>query len=225
MARIARVVAPGYPHHITQRGNRRQRTFFGAADYRAYLALMAEWCASQKVQVLAYCLMPNHVHLVAVPRTARGLARAIGEAHRRYTRRINFRKAWRGYLWQGRFESCVMDREHCLAAARYIERNPVRAGLVKRAWKWPWSSAAAHVAGRGDALVKAGGPLAAEVSNWRRFLATEDDEEDAYALRSHLRTGRPLGDEVFVAGLEKALGLTLRRRKPGPPVGRKRKRR
>jgi len=148
MARIARVVAPGYPHHVTQRGNRRQRTFFGAADYRAYLALMAEWCASQKVRILAYCLMPNHVHLVAVPREARGLARAIGGAHRRYTRRINFRKRWRGYLWQGRFGSCVMDRKHCLAAARYIERNPVRAGLVTRAWKWPWSSAAANPAPR-----------------------------------------------------------------------------
>jgi len=225
MARIARVVAPGYPHHITQRGNRRQRTFFGAADYRAYLALMAEWCASQSVRILAYCLMPNHVHLVAVPHTSDGLARAIGEAHRRYTRRINFRKAWRGYLWQGRFGSCVMDREHCLAAARYIERNPVRAGLVKRAWKWPWSSAAAHVAGRGDALVKAGGPLMAEISNWRRFLMAEDDAEEAYALRSHVQTGRPLGDEVFVARLEKTLGLTLRRRKPGPPAGQKRKRR
>jgi len=225
MTRIARVVAPGYPHHITQRGNRRQRTFFGAADYRAYLALMAAWCAKQKVKVLAYCLMPNHVHLVAVPREAQGLARAIGEAHRRYTRRINFRKEWRGYLWQGRFGSCVMDREHCLAAARYIERNPVRAGLVKRAWEWPWSSAAAHVSGRGDALVAAGGPLAAEVSNWRRFLMSEDDAEEAYALRSHLRTGRPLGDEAFVARLEKALGLMLRRRKPGPPAGQKRKRR
>jgi putative transposase len=96
--------------------------------------------------------MPNHVHLVAVPRTPEGLARAIGEAHRRYTRRINFRKEWRGYLWQGRFASCVMDREHGVAAARYIERNPVRAGLVKRAWEWPWSSAAAHVAGRGEAM-------------------------------------------------------------------------
>ena len=225
MARLARVVAPGYPHHITQRGNRRQRTFFGAADYRAYLALMAEWCAGQQVEILAYCLMPNHVHLVAVPRTPEGLARAIGEAHRRYTRRINFRKAWRGYLWQGRFASCVMDREHGVGAARYIERNPVRAGLVKRAWEWPWSSAAAHVAGRGDALVRAGGPLVAEVSNWRRFLASQDDADEAFALRGHLRTGRPLGDEAFVAGLEKALGRTLRRLKPGPPAGRKPKRR
>ena len=223
MARIARVVAPGYPHHVTQRGNRRQRTFFGAADYRAYLALMAEWCKRLQVNILAYCLMPNHVHLVAVPKTEDGLARAIGEAHRRYTRRINFRQGWRGYLWQGRFGSCVMDRAHAVAAARYIERNPVRAGLVKRAWEWPWSSAAAHVAGRGDTLVPPGGPLVAEVSNWRRFLEPEDDPEEARVLRSHLRTGRPLGGEEFVEGLEKALGRTLRRLKPGPPAGRKRK--
>jgi putative transposase len=208
---------------VTQRGNRRQWTFFGAGDFGAYLALMAEWCAKQQVEILAYCLMPNHVHLVAVPRRPGGLARAIGEAHRRYTRRINFRKGWRGYLWQGRFASCVMDREHCVAAARYIERNPVRAGLARRAWEWPWSSAAAHVKGKGDVLVKPGGPLVAEVSDWRRFLASEDNAEEARDLRMHLRTGRPLGDEAFVTGLEKALGRSLRRRKPGPPAGRKRK--
>ena len=225
MARIARVVVPGYPHHVTQRGNRRQRTFFGAADYRAYLALMAEWCSMHQVDILAYCLMPNHVHLAAVPRTAEGLARAIGEAHRRYTRRINFRKDWRGYLWQGRFASCVMDGPHALAAARYIERNPVRAGLAKRAWDWPWSSAGAHVSGRGDVLIAAGGPLGAEVRDWQRLLSQEEDGEALAAFRSHLRTGRPLGDEVFVAGLETMLGRTLHRRKPGPAAGHKRGRR
>jgi len=105
MARIARGVAPGLPHHITQRGNRRQATFFSADDYRAYIALLGEWCRYWHVEVWAYCLMPNHVHLIAVPPTDDGLRRAIGEAHRRYTRRVNFREDWRGHLWQGRFAS------------------------------------------------------------------------------------------------------------------------
>jgi REP element-mobilizing transposase RayT len=110
MARLARTVVAGYPHHITQRGNRRMPTFFSDDDYEAYLALLAEHCAARGVRVLAWCLMPNHVHLVAVPKTEDGLARALGEAHRRYTRRINFREGWRGHLWQERFFSCVLDR-------------------------------------------------------------------------------------------------------------------
>ena len=102
MARIARVIAPRIPHHITQRGNRRQKTFFLDDDYRMYLNLMADWCKRHKVEVWAYCLMPNHVHLLAVPESEDGLRRAIGEAHRRYTRHVNFREGWKGHLWQGR---------------------------------------------------------------------------------------------------------------------------
>jgi len=124
MARIARVVAPGLPHHVTQRGNRRQQTFFCDDDYRAYLELMAQWCSRCAVEIWAYCLMPNHVHLIAVPESKDGLRSAIGEAHRRYTRRINFREGWRGHLWQGRFASYTMEERYLLAAARYIEMNP-----------------------------------------------------------------------------------------------------
>ena len=133
MARLARLVIPGLPHHVTQRGNRRQQTFFNDGDYVAYLELMAEWCREEGVEIWSYCLMPNHVHLIAVPKTEDGLRRAIGEAHRRYTRRINFREKWRGYLWQGRFASFIMDEPYLLAAARYVELNPVRAKLVDRA--------------------------------------------------------------------------------------------
>ena len=217
MARIARVIVPGFPHHITQRGNRRQPTFFGDEDYAAYLDLMAQWCAKYAVEVWAWCLMPNHVHLIAVPHTPDGLARAVGEAHRRYTRLVNFREGWRGYLWQGRFASYPMDGPHCLAAARYVERNPVRAGLAKRAWDWPWSSAAAHVAGHDDKLVKAALPLLAEVQDWRKFLRSEDEEKYLERLRQHSRTGRPLGDEAFVASLEKRLGRRLAPAKGGRP--------
>lgn len=154
MARLARVVIPGMPHHITQRGNRRQPTFFRDADFTAYLELMATWCEKQAVQVWAYCLMPNHVHLIAVPKRADGLRRAIGEAHRRYTRYVNFREGWRGHLWQGRFASYVLDESHLLAAARYVELNPVRAGLATAPSDYRWSSAWAHLKGKDDGLVR-----------------------------------------------------------------------
>ena len=121
MARFARVVAPGYPHQVTQRGNRRQQVFFCEEDYQVYIELMREWCAKHAVEIWAYCLMPNHVHLIAVPQIPEGLFPSIGKAHRRYTRHVNFREWWRGYLWQGRFASFVMDERHCLCAARYIE--------------------------------------------------------------------------------------------------------
>src|SRR3989304_6235437 len=170
MARIARVVAPGLPHHGTQRGNRRQAVFFCAKDYAVYRALMAEHCAAAGVAVWAYCLMPNHVHLILVPSDPSGLQRAVGEAHRRYTRYVNSREDWRGYLWQGRFASFPMDEPNLPAAVRYVELNPVRAGLVRRARDWKWSSARAHLAGRDDGLVETA-PLLGLVGDWKACLA------------------------------------------------------
>ena len=214
MARIARVVIPGYPHHITQRGNRRQQTFFCDDDYLAYIGLMAEWCGRYQVDIWAWCLMPNHVNLIAVPQTENGLARAIGEAHRRYTRRINFREKWRGHLWQERFSSFVMDEAHLLAAARYMEMNPVAANLVKRPEEYRWSSTKAHLAGKDDGLVKVE-PLLDMISDWQRFLSlSSPDELDL--LHRHERTGRPLGTDSFLENLEHKLGRALRPRKPGP---------
>ena len=169
MARLARVVVPGMPHHVTQRGNRRQPTFFGGEDYAAYIELMADQCRDEGVAIWAYCLMPNHIHLIAVPQTKQGLQRAIGEAHRRYTRRISFREKWRGYLWQGRFAPFVMDKPYLLATARYVELNPVRAELAARALAWRWSSAAAHLSGHDDSLVQVA-PLLAMVDDWQALL-------------------------------------------------------
>ena len=219
MARLARVVAPGLPHHITQRGNRRQDSFFNDDDYRVYLDLMAEWCARCGVAVWAYCLMPNHVHLIAVPETEAALGLAIGEAHRRYTRRINFREGWRGHLWQGRFASFPMDERHLLAAARYVELNPVRAGITKRPEDYAWSSARAHLAGRDDRLVKAG-PLLDMVGDWAAFLAGGLGEDEGNVLRKHERSGRPLGGAGFIERLETELGRSLKMGKPGPKRGR-----
>src|SRR5437868_509366 len=139
MVRLARVVVPLYPHHVTQRGNRRQQTFFCEEDYRAYKSLLGIWCRRLGVGIWAYCLMPNHVHLIAVPESESALRVALGEAHRRYTRRVNFREGWRGHLWQGRFGSVVLDGAHLFAAGRYVERNPVRAGLWVEPWDYQWS--------------------------------------------------------------------------------------
>src|SRR5579862_9681217 len=215
MARLARVVIAGLPHHVTQRGNRRQQVFFGPEDYEAYRDLLAEGCRRAGVSVWAYCLMPNHVHLILTPREEDGLRAALGEAHRRYTRLVNFREGWRGYLWQGRFASCPMDEAHLLAAARYVELNPVRARLMKRARDWRWSSARAHLAGEDDELVRVR-PLLDLAPDWSGFLAGGLDDADREAIRAGERTGRPLGSARFVARLEKRLDRVLARQKPGP---------
>jgi putative transposase len=217
MARLARAVAPGFPHHVTQRGNRRQQTFFSTDDYLRYVALMSEWCDCFHVDIWAYCLMPNHVHLVAVPETEEALRRAIGEAHRRYTQEVNQREGWRGHLWQGRFASFVMDDRYLLAAARYVELNPVRAGLVSRPEDYPWSSARAHLLGRDDGLVNAAA-LVDRVGDWRAFLGTGGQAGVPDEIRRHESTGRPLGSDEFVEQLERALGRLLRPRKRGPPA-------
>lgn len=215
MPRLARVVVPGLPHHVTQRGVRRMHTFFGDGDYETYRRLLAEHCGRAEVAVWAYCLMPNHVHMLLVPADEGGLRRALAEAHRRYTRMINLRAEWRGHLWQERFHSFVMDERHLMAAARYVELNPVRAGLAPAAADWPWSSARAHLAGRDDALVTVA-PLLERIPDWAAYLDQRPPAAELDELRRHGRTGRPLGSLPFVAKLEAALGRTLLPRRRGP---------
>lgn len=216
MARIARAVAPGFPHHVIQRGNRRQQTFFNNEDYLAYQELMAEWCARYHVEIWAYCLMPNHIHLIAVPETKDGLNSAIGEAHRRYTRRVNFREGWRGHLWQGRFSSFIMEERYLFACTRYVELNPVRAGMVKNPEEWSWSSARPHMKGQDDILVKVD-PLRRMIGgHWETFLAVDTPEPEMELLRKHERTGRPLGEDGFLDTMERFLGRRLKPRRPGP---------
>ena len=224
MARLARVVVPGLPHHVTQRGNRRQETFFCPDDYPAYVELVREWCLRHAVRMWAYCLMPNHVHLIVVPPSKDALCRAVGEAHRRYTRRVNFRQQWRGHLWQGRFASFVMDEPYLLAAARYVERNPVRAGLVTRAEAWPYSSAGAHAAGRdasGGAAWVEGEWLRERTAGWActwgEYLTGPDEAALGPRLRRHENTGRPLGEKPFLERLGALLGRNLLPSKGGRP--------
>jgi len=220
MARLARLVVPDVPHHVTQRGNRCQPVFFSDGDYAAYRGLVAEACAARAVRCLAWCLMPNHVHLILTPPDPDALRGALAEAHRRYARRVNRAHGWTGYLFQGRFASYPMADAHLMAAVRYVELNPVRAGLAARAEDWPWSSAPAHVGGWADGLTDLSA-LAGLHRNWRAMLrhgleAGDMSEAESAAIESHVRTGRPRGGDAFIAALEAGTGRVLGRRKPGP---------
>ena len=214
MARLARAVFPGLPHHITQRGNRREPVFFEDDDYRRYLALIAEAARRAETSIWAYCLMPNHVHFIMVPSDADGLRRTFAEAHRRYTALIHARLKWTGHLWQGRFSSTAMDERHLIAAARYVPMNPVRAGLVANAADWPWSSARAHLAGRDDGVVSVA-PLLDRIPDFAGLLASEADEPAVMAIRRSRSTGRPVGAADWLGALEASTGRELAAQKRG----------
>ncbi|HEX3431867.1 MAG TPA: transposase [Rhizomicrobium sp.] len=215
MARLARVVAAGSPHLVTQRGNRGQKVFFSDSDYELYLELLAEGAQRARTAVWAYALLPDRVHLLLVPSDEDGLRAALGESHRRYTRAINDRKGWRGFLWQGRFASFPVDEAHLPACAKFIEWSPVLRKLVKRPRDYNWSSARAHLAGRDTPVVRVK-PLLDSIDDWRAFLAEPLTEKERETIRAHESTGRPLGSPAFVSRLEKRLGRTLARQKPGP---------
>jgi putative transposase len=217
MPRTARVVIAGTPHHLVQRGNRRQRTFFGDGDYRLYLAIAAEEFAAAEVEVWSYCLMPNHVHLIAAPHREGGLAAAMGSTHRRYTKLVNAREGWKGFLWQGRFSSFPMDEDYLIRCARYVGLNPVRAGLVERAEQWPWSSAAALLGGRRHPLLSLD-PLRLRLGNELESLFSAGlSSEDLEILRRAGAAGRPLGAPEWVRRLEAAAGKSLSARPRGRP--------
>lgn len=220
MARISRVVASGYPHHVTQRGVRSIPIFQADSNRKAYLDFMAEELNRFGVEVLAWCLMTNHTHLIVVPQDSAVLARAIGEAHRRYTRMKNFSDGVRGYLFQGRFGSCVLDEHHLLAAARYVELNPVNAGIVKEAAEYPWSSARFHLGlSQGDALVR-DKSLLGLVNDWGEYLKGDDEPRTQTMLLRGIRTGRPAGNEQFVEMIKRLTGRDLAVRKAGRPLKR-----
>jgi len=187
--------------------------FFSDADRRIYLDLLREQGRRFDLHYIAWCLMANHVHLIAVPGQETSLAKGIGEAHRRYTRRINAHKEWRGFLFQGRFFSCPLEESHAVAAVRYALRNPVRAGLVEHAWDYAWSSARWMVgAAHADPLAEPS-PMLHDVDDWRALLA--DDPTGTEKIRRSTRTGRPLGSESFLSYVEEVTGRDLRPRRPG----------
>ena len=216
MARLPRVVIPGVPHHVTQRGNRRERTFFEDGDFELYLDLLADAAAAARAEVWSYCLMPNHIHAIVVPSDPDGLWRTFRRVHRDYTGFINARMRVTGHLWQGRYGSVAMDEAHFCAALRYVALNPVRAGLVARAEDWPWSSTRALIARQSDAHVNVA-PALERVGDFAAFLGEDFDEAMTYAaLRKAESVGRPIGSPAWLADMEARTGLTLAPQKRGP---------
>lgn len=205
MPRSARLVVPGIPHHVTQRGNRRQQTFFSDEDYRLYIKLLRFWCDRVETEIWAWCLMPNHVHLVLVPAHPDGLRAALANTHKRYTWQVNQREGWHGHLWQSRFASCPMDEPHLLACVRYVELNPLRAGLVSRPELWPWSSARAHL-GLGHDPLTALAPMCERVGDWRALLDSGLEDRERERIRASERSGRALGDPAFAARIASEWG-------------------
>lgn len=220
MPRLSRTVFAGIPHHITQRGNRRENVFFGDDDRNAYLVWLKAYCEKYKVDILAYCLMSNHIHLIAVPETNEGLQRVLKPLHMRYAQRINRNRGWKGHLWQGRFFSSPLEDTHLWAAIRYVERNPVRAKMVARAEDYPWSSAAAHCGLKDDAIMSQKTDWkkrCEQISNWSEWLAEGDDPEKIELLRRNVEKSLPCGAEKFIQKLEKIAGRPLRYRPLGRP--------
>jgi putative transposase len=214
MTRLARIVVPGCPHHLTARGNRREPIFFEDGDQDIYCDILGEQMRRAEVEVWAYCLMPNHVHLILCPRDDKGLGRALGAAHRRWANFVNARGRWRGHLFDGRFASVAMDESHLISAIRYVALNPVRARLAARAEEWKWSSVRAHLEGKDDGLVTVT-PALDRVADFAALIAEQGNDSSFAAIRAAEQTGRPLGAADFIEGLERILGRRIARRAPG----------
>lgn len=218
MARLPRIVVPGLPHHIVQRGNRRQDVFFSDSDKNAYIELVSKACENHGVDIWSWCIMTNHVHFVAVPENESSLAKCFSEAHVRYTRMINSREKWKGHLWQGRFSSSTLDETYFLAAVRYVERNPVRAKMVQQPWQYEYSSAPYHTGERGsDPLVRNDQTLLGLIDNWRDYLDKKDAPDELTLIRKEELGGRPIGRESFIKMLEIKLQRSFERGAVGRP--------
>ena len=213
MGRIARVVVPGCWHHVTQRGNHRQVVFFESADRKFYLDLLRDHAANNSVRITGYCLMDNHVHLLAIPDRENGLANALGRTHNDYSRWLNLRHRTTGHVWQNRFYSCALDESHSWEALRYVELNPVRAGLAKCAADWPWSSARAHLSGiDGASLIDfADWSVRWSPGTWNDALEGGVADADLLErIRESTRTGRPVGDTEYLLQVEATAGRRVR---------------
>jgi len=222
MPRIARIIAPGYPHHVTQRGNNRARVFFNDEDRQTYLRLLADYAAKYSLQIWAWCLMDNHVHLLVVPENEASLARAIGLTNMVYTQYLNRKLNQSGRIWQNRFFSCVVEKDDYLwSVARYIERNPLKVGLAEKAEDYRWSSAKAHLAAATDELLSRPDWLdLSDRAEYADFCRIEDEEQNN-TIRQATRTGRLYGSDSFIDQLEDELNRRIRPKKAGRPRKRK----
>lgn len=217
MSRFARIVAPGLPHHITQRGSYEQDVFFCHGDREKYLEWIEKYSNKYQLEIISYCLMTNHIHFIAIPEKLNSMARTINIAHMLYAQNFNKKMGKCGHLWHSRYFSCVMDEQHLIAAARYIERNPVRARLVENPWEWEWSSAAFHCGIQTDPKIKLGDFFNLIDMNhleWREFISREDETLFISKIKKSTYKGTPLAGETFIKNLEKKLGRKL---KPNPP--------
>jgi putative transposase len=220
MPRLARTVFPGVPHHITQRGNRREDVFYADEDYQTYLQWLGDYSQQHRLDIIAYCLMTNHIHLVAVPATESSLEHVFRPLHMRYAQRMNRQKHWSGHLWQGRYFSSPMDERYTWAAIRYVEQNPVRAGMVRKAEEYLWSSANSHCLRSHGTILSNKSPwtrLTDRIEDWSTWLAEGDSPDDLGVLRRNTDKGLPCGSESFVRSLEKAVGRSLQFRPQGRP--------
>ncbi len=226
MPRRKRVVIPGIPHHVTQRGGRRQNVFFERADRQYYLQLLKENAQRYGVEILAYCLMTNHVHHLLIPLQADSLRWTLQLTHKRYADYINARQGWSGHLWQQRFYSSAVDEHFFWITLRYIERNPVEAGLVQRASSYEWSSAAAHCRLRQDPLLNSDGRwsrLIEERREWEGWLEGRDPVSALSTLRKNTSRDLPTGTDAFLDSLEQKHGVVVRAPKLGRPLRKKEK--
>ncbi len=211
MPRTARIVIPDLPYHITQRGNYRQDIFQDNEDRLSYLSWINDYSKKYKLSIFAYCLMDNHVHFIAIPRKEDSLAKVFSISHMRYSQYFNKKKNASGHLWQGRFYSCVLDEGYLLAALRYVERNPVRAGIVRKPWRWKWSSAGVHV-GQGEGVINLENIttlIDTTAEEWKEYIDLDENEEKVEDIRKHTLLGRPLGTKDFIAKLGKRIGRVL----------------
>jgi len=220
MPRLARVVFAKVPHHITQRGNRREDIFYTDDDRMIYLDWLKDYCQKFKVDILAYCLMSNHIHLVAVPATEDGLQSVLKPLHMRYAQRFNRQRRIKGHVWQGRYFSAPLDENYLWATLRYVERNPVRAGLVKKAERYRWSSAAAHCHMREDSVLTSKEHWWSQFDqnkDWSNWLVEKDEPGKLSVIRRNIEKGLPCGSDKFLKKLENKVGRTLQYRPQGRP--------
>jgi putative transposase len=219
MPRIARSVAVDYPHHITQRGNKRTAVFFDDEDHWFYINTLKRYCQKYKLEIWAYCLMGNHVHLLAVPREDTSLARGIGLTNMVYTQYLNRKLGNSGRVWQNRFYSCAVEKDRYLwSVARYIERNPVKAGILEKAEEYRWSSARAHLLSLTDQLLNGEQWLTEAERNHYKAFFEEDSEEVEKTIRQRTSNGRPLGGDEFIYFLECKYGQKLKVGSKGRPM-------
>jgi putative transposase len=218
MPRIARAVAAGFPHHIVQRGNNREKVFIDDEDREKYINLLKKYSRKRDARILAYCLMTNHVHLLVKPKENESMYKMMQGVTLCYTQFANRKYNRTGRLWESRYHSCVVDKDSYLwSVARYIETNPVRAGMVKKAEDYAYSSAQAHVIGKEDNILNEELIAETQRKEYRAFIREKGTEKDRDLIRYHTKTGKPLGDEAFMKRMEKRTGRDLALRPRGRP--------